>query len=538
VITTEDGDRIAFFCEGVVTVDGGAARLGRPAPRGYTAINGTTAMVRIRLFGPPCLERDGRSIEMPSRRAHALLAYLAVTAQRQSREALAALLYPSLDRAHTSSAFRNCLSRLRAAAGDAVVRVERGAVWLNDGPGVEVDVRAFRRLCSDHQRSVASGDGHGIVERLTAADRLVRGEFLAGLGIADSPAFDEWQLLERESVGREHASVLNRLVDALEARGDLAAAIAHAGRWLTLDILDEAAYRRLMALFDRAGNRAAALKQFEDCRAILLRELGQEPDEETRALADRIQRGSTAGRGIRRPSRSGATRQRRASAPAVSRPGEPEILLALGWRPLRGLARLPASSLAAGRPGAHTGLLECLERAGGAQPSCTDRGRTARFASARAAVDAALAAVASRSGIADDGGMPAEGLAAALHAAAGPGGSDDSPIDDAVESLDILETTRAGQVILSSQAAGKAYGCLPADATLRSLGAHRLKDLGPSRQLYILAHPALPAARCRLSTLDAVPNNLPCQATPLVDRANELATVLRALGHPSPGSSR
>ena len=74
-------------------------------------------MARLSLFllGSPRIERDGTLINVDTRKAIALLAYLAVTHQRQSRDALTALLWPDYDQTNARSALRRTLSALNKA---------------------------------------------------------------------------------------------------------------------------------------------------------------------------------------------------------------------------------------------------------------------------------------------------------------------------------------------------------------------------------------------------------------------------------------
>jgi len=53
--------------------------------------------VHLRLLGPPQIQLDGRQVELGTRKVLALLAYLAVTGQVQSRAVLAALFWPEAD---------------------------------------------------------------------------------------------------------------------------------------------------------------------------------------------------------------------------------------------------------------------------------------------------------------------------------------------------------------------------------------------------------------------------------------------------------
>jgi DNA-binding SARP family transcriptional activator len=55
-------------------------------------------MCKLYLFGAPAIECSGISQHIPRRKAMALLAYLAVTQQSHSREALVALFWPEHDR--------------------------------------------------------------------------------------------------------------------------------------------------------------------------------------------------------------------------------------------------------------------------------------------------------------------------------------------------------------------------------------------------------------------------------------------------------
>jgi DNA-binding SARP family transcriptional activator len=71
----------------------------------------------INLLGPPRLQLDGDSLSLKTRKALALLAYLAVTAQLHDRDALAELLFPDADRERGRSNHRQALFVLRAAIG-------------------------------------------------------------------------------------------------------------------------------------------------------------------------------------------------------------------------------------------------------------------------------------------------------------------------------------------------------------------------------------------------------------------------------------
>src|SRR5215210_2521886 len=93
----------------------------------------------------------------------------------------------------------------------------------------------------------------------------------------------------------------------------------------------------------------------------------------------------------------------------------------------------------------------------------------------------------------------------------------------------LLSVGHGGQVLLSSPAQELVRDQLPTGADLRDLGEHRLKDLIRPERVFQLTAPVLPEDFPALRTLDARPNNLPVQPTPLVGREKEVGTVRERL---------
>lgn len=86
-----------------------------------------------------------------------------------------------------------------------------------------------------------------------------------------------------------------------------------------------------------------------------------------------------------------------------------------------------------------------------------------------------------------------------------------------------------GQTLLGQATYEMIQGDLPEGTSLRSLGAHRLKDLQRPEQVYQLLHPDLPSEFPPLNSLEARPNNLPQQVTSFIGREREMAEVKRLL---------
>jgi predicted ATPase/DNA-binding SARP family transcriptional activator len=244
----------------------------------------------VSLLGPPRVERDGVPVEVDTRKAIALLAYLAVSGQGQNRDTLAGLLWPEYQQARARAALRRTLSTLKKALGGGWL-VVRGDLVELDRTDLWLDVETFSELLA-----ATSAHGHDRAEvcprcigPLSEAADLHRGDFLAGFALRDSLGFDEWQLFQSEGLRRERAGALERLVRAESEAGDLDAAIGHARRWLQLDPLHEAAHRQLMLLYARTGQRAGAIRQYRECVRILDQELGVPPLEETTELYHAIE---------------------------------------------------------------------------------------------------------------------------------------------------------------------------------------------------------------------------------------------------------
>ncbi|MFL6294747.1 MAG: BTAD domain-containing putative transcriptional regulator [Actinomycetes bacterium] len=248
------------------------------------------AELRIALLGPPRVERDGAPIEVDTRKAIALLAYLAIAPERHGRDAVAGLLWPDYDTEHARGALRRTLSTLNKAVGPGWLAADRTTVGFAR-TSFFLDVARFEELlagCRAHGHPPEAACP-ACVEPLGEAARLHRGDFLAGFGLRDSTSFDDWQYFQAERLRRELAGALERLAQAQIGLHRWDDAVDAARRWLALDPLHEPAHRQLMRLYAWSGRRGAALRQFQACQRVLEEELGVEPLEETVAVHEAIQ---------------------------------------------------------------------------------------------------------------------------------------------------------------------------------------------------------------------------------------------------------
>jgi DNA-binding SARP family transcriptional activator/predicted ATPase len=242
------------------------------------------ANLTLQLLGNPEIKLAAQPLNVDTRKAIALLAYLALTGEPHRREKLAAFFWPETYTEKALGALRRTLSVLNKALGGLGLEIGREVVRFVAGPEVWVDVAQFRQLA--HAGDVAAHQ---------QAAALYRGDFMEGFSLKDSAAFDDWQFLQSEALRRELAAVLESLV---AARVD--SALEHARRWLALDSLHEPAHRALMQLYAEAGQHAAALHQYQTCERILRTELGVAPLPETIALFQLLKVSRGAGERVSR----------------------------------------------------------------------------------------------------------------------------------------------------------------------------------------------------------------------------------------------
>lgn len=244
-------------------------------------------LLEVRLLGNPEVRVAGLPLQVDTRKAIAILAYLAVEGSA-GRDHMTALLWPEAAPDRAKATFRRTLSSLRTGIGGDHLESDRERVGLTGA--TDSDVARF-----DEEIAATFDHGHdphdvcpACIPHLTNVLTLYRGDFLEGFSIREAAEFEVWVRAVGEGLRLRAGEALRRLGIAQAATGDYPGAIGAVTRWLAVDPLHEPAHRLLMLLHAWAGDRPAAVAAYRDLVTLLDRELGVPPLEESTELYDAI----------------------------------------------------------------------------------------------------------------------------------------------------------------------------------------------------------------------------------------------------------
>lgn len=225
-----------------------------------------------------------------ARKAQELFAYLLLHRnQGFPRETLISLLWGHQDKdeAQLKRGLRQALWQLQSALESqaaplhTLLRVEPDWIQFNCDATISLDVAVLEHAA--HLTQSLSGralDLHGF-QVLQQAVSLYQGDLLEGW-------YQDWCLYERERVQSLYLVMLDKLMDYCETQPAYAQGLAYGARLLHHDRAHERTHRRLMCLHYRAGDRTAALRQYENCVAALAQELDVMPSPQTVKLYEQI----------------------------------------------------------------------------------------------------------------------------------------------------------------------------------------------------------------------------------------------------------
>lgn len=237
------------------------------------------------VFGPPRLRVDQEVVDLPPQPA-AFCSFLVLNRQRRiTREEIQAVFWPDAVPARAQERLRRTLYLLRRAVEPHTDLITAEGTELAIAPEADlwVDYEAFEKMLMDAFRRDPPSR-----QPLEGAVTLYTDDLLKDV-------YADWILLEREYARQRFLTALRHLIGVCQSEDDGQAVIRYAHLLLEHDPFQEAAHRALMTAYAAAGDRSAAIRQYQQCVQILRDEMGAEPLPETTRLYDDIHQG----RGVR-----------------------------------------------------------------------------------------------------------------------------------------------------------------------------------------------------------------------------------------------
>ena len=246
--------------------------------------------LRVYLFGKFCVRRDEQVLDgFDARKVQELFCYLLLHRDHSlPRETLASILWPDTTTVQSKKSLRQALWQLQSALGshnesvsDRVLLVEPEWIRLNSEADFWLDIAVLENAF----QLVQKVPGHELdtqqAQILQDAVQLYQGPLLEGW-------YQDWCLYERERLQSMYLAMLDKLMGYCEVRRDYETGLLYGMRIMCYDRARERTHRRLMRLHYLNGDRAAALRQFEQCAAALEEELNVSASKGTVALHEQI----------------------------------------------------------------------------------------------------------------------------------------------------------------------------------------------------------------------------------------------------------
>ena len=105
--------------------------------------------LRLLLLGSPQIERDGLPVRVDRHKSTALLAYIAISRQRHSRDGLAALLWPDFSQSKALASLRRTLAALKKDIGEEWLEVDRDLIGFMPGVDLRSDVEDMQHYLAE-----------------------------------------------------------------------------------------------------------------------------------------------------------------------------------------------------------------------------------------------------------------------------------------------------------------------------------------------------------------------------------------------------
>lgn len=232
-------------------------------------------LLKIRLLGEfSAVDHRGNALSIGNKKTQALVIYLALKIRARPTLKEIGELIAGGDEVSARETVRELQMALRFLPPGILVEGPDSVRFNRDV--VDVDSQRFMDLMASPS-----------INSINAAADLYRGNLLEGYS-SGTTRFDEWLTERRLSLWRGAVIIFSRLLAAQVRAGWWENAVESAGRLLALDPSQEVVHRTLMRLQLEQGRADAALRRYQECADVLLRQFNRAPSEETERLHQEI----------------------------------------------------------------------------------------------------------------------------------------------------------------------------------------------------------------------------------------------------------
>jgi predicted ATPase/DNA-binding SARP family transcriptional activator len=299
--------------------------------RGELADAGTLPSLQVDVIGSLAVrsgEDNVSGLALGGRRARIALAALALAPGPLPGDRLAALIWAGQPPGTWPAALRGVIMALRTALAPIGAGDQRLVLTTPSGyalaPGVTVDLHLATAALRAADDLAAQGRHEAVLATAEPVAQISGDQLLAGED-------GSWLDAHRAEADAAALRALELVAASAGALGDHHRAVEAGRRAVAASPLDERSHRVLIRALHASGDRAAVVRAYEACRAVLAEQLGVAPAPETAQVYLAAIGDSAAADAARMPQRASAFFGRHAEAASLaSAIGEPGLVTVTG----------------------------------------------------------------------------------------------------------------------------------------------------------------------------------------------------------------